>query len=132
MNNISFYDENFKNSNTYKKFISENPKLGYLKIRAYMANEAIPVKGLKVVISKIIDNNNVIFFDGVTSDSGMIEKIGLPTPELNPDNLDIPSKTTYSVLVSYNNKDLVYEVNMYENVCTLQVININPNINMGG
>ena len=129
MNTYNINDENFKNSQLYKNFLTQNPSNGYLKIRAYAASQALPISSLKVVVSKIIDNNRVIFFDGVTNESGVIEKIVLPAPKLNTDNLNAPNSTTYDITATYldNNVTNTYKVNIYENIYVIQTINIVPN-----
>ena len=128
MNTYNVNDNNFINSDLYKKFISENPSRGSLRIRAYTASGAIPVKGLKIIVSTEYDNNNIIFFEGTTNESGLIEKISLPAPKLIADNLDVPRKTTYNILATYEPEDLnkVYKVNMYEDICVVQNINVAP------
>lgn len=130
MNTFNINDQNFLNSEVYKNFIKDNPSNGYLKIRAFAANQAIPISNLNIIVSKNIDNNNVIFFEGKTNSSGIIEKITLPTPKLDQNNLDKPSSTTYDIEATYQNETKIYKVNMYENVYVLQEININPS--MGG
>lgn len=132
MNTYNFNDENFKNTDIYKKFLEENPSYGHLKIRAYAAREAIPISGLRVVIKKIIDNNIIVFFDGYTNDSGLIEKIDLPTPKLNVNNLDVPNSITYDIDATYlNNIKLSYKANMYEDICVVQNISLAPLSNIG-
>ena len=86
MNTYNFNDASFKNTSSYQNFISANPSEGYLKVRASAASQALPISGLKIVVSKIIDGNKVIFFEGTTDSSGVIEKITLPAPKLNTDN----------------------------------------------
>lgn len=134
MNTYYVSDTNFVNSRLYQDFLKENQATGNLRIRAYAANQAIPISGAKVVVSKIIDNNNVIFFEGYTDSSGLIERISLPAPKLNLNDLDIPDKTTYTLKVTYlpDNLELPYEVNMYENICVVQNVNIVPNTNIEG
>ena len=61
--NISLNDKEFLNSNSYKEFLNENPGIGYLNIRAYSANQAIPVKGVKILVNKKINGYNVNFFE---------------------------------------------------------------------
>ena len=61
MNTFNIYDQNFINSEVYQQFLKDNPSNGYLRIRAFAANQAIPISGMNITISKIIDNNNVIF-----------------------------------------------------------------------
>ena len=133
MNTFSIYDQDFVNGEVYQNFIKDNPSNGYLRIRAFAANQAIPISGLNITVSKIIDNNNVIFFEGATNSSGIIERITLPTPKLDPNNLDAPNSTVYDINATYNNENKIYKVNMYENVYVVQDINVVPNMNiMGG
>ena len=88
-------DESFKNSTLYHSFLNDNPGKGNLRIRAYVANEALPIEGLKISVSTIRDNVKIVFFEGSTDNSGMIETISLPTPELNLDNLEAPNSIIY-------------------------------------
>ena len=134
MNTYNINDENFKNTEVYRSFINDNPVSGYLKIRAYSASGAIPVRGLKITVSTEYEGNTIIFFDGITDTSGVIEKITLPAPRLNSDNMDIPSRTTYDINATYppNLVDLKYQVNIYEDVFVIQNINIVPGSNSGG
>ncbi len=131
MNTYNFNDEDFKNTAVYQKFISDNSSQGYLRIRAYAASQALPISGLKIVVSKNIDNNDVIFFEGTTNESGVIERIVLPAPKLDPNNLDAPNSTTYEIKATYakDNVSSIYRVNMYENIYVLQTINIVPDLN---
>lgn len=128
MNTYNINDENFKNTDVYRSFINDNPVNGYLKIRAYSASGAIPVRGLKITVSTEYEGNTIIFYDGFTDTSGVIEKITLPAPRLNSDNMDIPSRTTYDINATYppNLVDLKYQVNIYEDVFVIQNINIVP------
>ncbi len=128
MNTYNINDENFKNTDIYRSFMNDNPVNGYLKIRAYSASGAIPVRGLKITVSTEYEGNTIIFFDGFTDTSGVIEKITLPAPRLNSDNMDIPSRTTYDINATYppNLVDLKYQVNIYEDVFVIQNINIVP------
>lgn len=134
MNTYYFNDTNFKNTQIYRNFISEYPSVGKLKIRAYAASEAIPISNLQIIISTIYNDNNIIFFDGRTDSSGVIEEIQLPTPKQNTNNLEVPTRLTYDITAKNDigtiNK--VYKVNMYENVCVVQTINIIPDMNMNG
>lgn len=121
-------NEEFKNSSLYKKYLEENPKVGYLKIRAYAASSAVPIENLDIIVSKKIDDNNVIFFKGKTNSSGIIEKITLPTKTLVNDNL-APLGTEYDIEASYNNLKNTFKVMIYDNVYVVQNINVIPNMN---
>ena len=134
MNTYNVSDQSFKNSKLYQDFINQNPSSGYLKIRAYAASQALPISNLNIVVSKIIDNNNVIFFEGTTNESGVIERIVLPAPKLNSNNLDAPSSTIYDITATYapDNISNVYRVNMYENIYVVQTISVVPDTNIVG
>ena len=100
--------------------------------RAYAANGAVPIEGLKIIVSTKINQNNFIFFEGSTNESGVIEKIVLPAPKINANNLEAPNKLTYEIKASYLNNDIqkVYRVNIYENIYVVQNISIVPSFNM--
>ncbi len=128
---MNINDPNFVNSEMYRNFMKENPGKGGLRVRAYAASEAVPISGLKVEVTTNIDSNSVTFFEGYTNESGITDRIILPAPKLNNDNLVAPNTTKYIITTTYNNKNQVYEVNMYENVCVIQNVNIVPDM-MGG
>lgn len=126
MNNVNITDSNFISTIVYKKFMIENTGRGILNIRASFANQALPITNLKVVVSKEIENYNVIFYEGVTNISGLIEKISLPTPPKENNDLIAPKNTTYKITTLYNNREYTYVVNMYDGICVVQNINIVP------
>ncbi len=131
MNTYNFNSEAYQNTESYQKFIQANPSNGYLKIRASAASQALPISGIKIVVSKIIDGNNIIFFEGVTDSSGVIEKITLPAPKLSSNDLTTPPSTTYDIKATYEKDklDAIYKVNIYENIYVVQTINIVPTLN---
>ncbi len=132
MNTYNFNDENFKNTQIYQKFIDTNSGIGYLKIRASAASQAIPISNLKIIVSKTIDNNKIIFYEGVTNSSGVIEKIVLPAPKQNQNDLDNPNNITYDINAIYEPDNLndIYKVNIYENIYVIQRINVVPTLNV--
>ena len=126
MNNVNITDSNFISTIVYKKFMIENTGRGILNIRASFANQALPITNLKVVVSKEIENYNVIFYEGVTNISGLIGKISLPTLPKEKNDLIAPKATTYKITALYNNRKYTYVVNMYDGICVVQNINIVP------
>lgn len=126
MNNVNITDSNFISTIVYKNFMIENTGRGILNIRASFANQALPITNLKVVVSKEIENYNVIFYEGVTNISGLIKKISLPTPPKENNDLIAPKTTTYKITAVYNNREYTYVVNMYDGICVVQNINIVP------
>ena len=126
MNTFFINDEGFKNSEVYKDYLKDNPSIGFLKIRAYTANEAVPIKGVSITVKKEIEGADVVFFRGVTDESGIIEKIPLPAPKLDDNNLEVPNYTKYEVIASLNKDSTTYVVNIYENIYVTQTINVVP------
>ena len=124
-------DKDFLNSELYRSFINQNPGIGFLKIRAYAASGAVPISGLSVVISKDIGGNKVIFFEGVTNESGVIERISLPVPRMSSDNMIAPVISTYDINTTYEGENRLYKVNVYDDIYVVQNINVTPNISYG-
>lgn len=130
MNTVSITDEEFIKTEVYKKFINANPGSGTLMIRAYAAGGAIPISNLDITVSKLIDDYNVIFFKGITDNSGMIKNISLPAPLKVTNDLNIPLSTSYELNALYkpNNIKLSYKVNMYDDIYVVQNITIIPKV----
>ncbi len=131
MNIYNYNDEILQDMDWYKEFMDINSSTGMLKIRAYAASEAVPISGLKVVISTMVDNNKIVFYEGYTNESGVINKIILPAPKLTSDNLISPLKTVYDIVATYEPYNIteVYKINMFEDICVVQNINIIPDMN---
>ena len=132
MNNVYFNDPNFIATQSYQDYIKENPNRGYLSIRAYAANAAIPISGLNVIVSKIINNRRVIFFEGATDTSGIISQIALPTPNISSSAEDIPASQEYDLEASYNNQQSLFVIKMYANIQVNQNVNIVPELRLEG
>ena len=113
----------FKDTLEYQDFIKENNGIGYLRIRAYGASEAIPIEGMNIVVSTIYNDKNIIFFEGVTDESGMIKRLELPTPNRGVDDLVIPKWKVYNIEATYDGKVENFKVNIYDDICVQQVIN---------
>lgn len=132
MNTVNFDDPNFIATNTYKDFVNQNSSYGYLNIRAYAASNAIPISGLKVIVSKILNNERIVFFSGTTDESGIIESITLPTPLVSSNDEVIPSSQDYDIEATYENQRLLYKITMYSNISVNQNINVVPNMRLDG
>ena len=132
MDSINFNDTIFKQSKTYQDFIKVNEANGLLTIRAYAANKALPIEGMRVIVYKIIDNKRIIFYDGKTDNSGLIENINLPTPIISNDDLVVPPSEDYDIEAMYDNQDLIFKIKMYSNISVNQNINVVPLLRLDG
>lgn len=128
MNTYNFNDSNYMNTESYKNFILNNPTSANLNIRTTAANDAIPISDVRIIVSKEIDGNKIIFYDGLTDESGMINDIKLPTPRLTTDDLEVPNSILYDLEAIYasDNIDRIYKILMYPDICVIQNINIVP------
>lgn len=70
----------FNAPQTYEEFLNQNPGKGTLKIQAFTARQALPVPGVHIIVSKRIGDEDHIFFEGTTDESGLIDNIVLPAP----------------------------------------------------
>ena len=132
MNTIYFNDPNFIKTDTYKNYVSKNNSNGILNIRAYAANAAIPISGLNVTVFKVLDNQKVVFFEGATDESGIINQIMLPTPSISKNDEEIPLSQDYDISAIYESQRLVFKVLMYSGIQVNQNINIVPQIRLDG
>lgn len=126
--NIS--DESLKNDPAYLEFLRNNPGNGFLKIRASAANEAVPISGIQIKVTKLIGNTNVVFFEGQTDGSGMINNISLPAPAAIASDEDVPQFTDYNVSATGSMQDLKeeYSVAICCGITVIQYISVTPMI----
>ncbi len=128
MNEIFYTDERLKSDAAYQEFLRENPGVGYLKVRASAANEAVPISGIQIKVSKLIGTNNVVFFRGETDYSGMINDIVLPAPKEVVSDEVIPKFTSYDLTAkgSIQNIDDRYTISVCCGITVIQYINVTP------
>lgn len=120
------------NASLYKEYLDNNKGTGYLNIRAYAANSALPIEGLDVKVYKVIDNDKVIFFEGLTNNSGVITGINLPAPLINANDEVAPSFQEYTVEATYNDNKLVFIIRVFNGIQVIQNINVVPNMRLDG
>ena len=123
-------NEILQNDSAYQDFLKENPGRGTLKIRTSSASEAMPIKDVTIIVSKKIGNNTIIFYEGLTDNSGMINDIKLPTPKAIQNDEEQPNFTSYQLHAIYepDKFDKYYEVSLCCGFSVIQYINITPNV----
>ena len=117
-------DSEFLKTDIYNNFINENRGIGHLSVRAYAASEAVPMEGVKIIVSTIFSGNRIIIYDGYTDDSGVIDNILLPAPIYDENNLVSPKKIVYDIYASYPKNDFFrdYSINVFDGISVLQNI----------
>lgn len=130
MQNISL--EEFKKTEAYQEFIAQNPDKGILKVQVFTADQAIPIPDTEIYITKEIGDYNVLFFQGVTDSSGIIDNIELPAPggEYNVETFEMPKSTAYNLVASNDKYKEIkqYNISMFGGVRVLQYIKMLSNI----
>ena len=126
-----FDSEEFKDSSIYKNFININDGKGLLKIEASTANEAYPLEGVEITISKMLSGDKIIFYKGVTNSSGIIDGIVLPTRKINDEVEDVSDIvfTTYDLVANYPkyNMSKLYDVSIFDDIKVIKPITISVN-----
>ena len=134
MNFVSL--EEFKKSESYQKFIEENPSTGNLKVKVFTAYKAIPIPDTRILVTKDIDGQKVLFFSGLTDSSGMISDIELPSPEENTNFKpgDDAEYAIYDVTAIHEGYERIkkYDVAIFGNTGVIQYIKMIPEIEMEG
>ena len=122
--------EVLKNNQDYQQFLRDNPGSGVLKVRATSASEALPISDVKITVSKEIGNDIIVFFEGFTDESGMVNNIVLPTPVRVSSDEDVPNFTTYQLRAVHGGLifDRTYNISICCGVRVIQYINIIPSV----
>ena len=87
---------------------------------------------MEVKVTKIINNEKIIFYEGKTDNSGVITNINLPTPSLNSNDEIAPLSSEYEVIARYNDDNLIFKVTMYSGISVIQNISVVPNLRLDG
>lgn len=126
---LFYTDKLLESDDSFQEFIKDSPGTGYLKIRASSANEAVPVEGLNIKVSKEIGNNKVVFYEGQTDYSGMINDIILPAPMAITNDLIEPKFNTYKIEAYNNEIKQEYDISICCGFTVIQYINVTPSGN---
>ncbi len=73
--------ENMQRQEDWMNFETRNTSNGFLKVQVYSAQGAFPLKDARVIISKEFNNQQKIFYEMVTDESGITEPVSLPAPD---------------------------------------------------
>lgn len=128
---ISF--ENFKNTDLYQDFIKSNPDVGKLKVQVFTAYDAIPVSDTEIIITKDIEEYRVVFYQGKTDSSGIIDNILLPAPTEEKSNEVAPKYTLYDLTAIHVGYEVLkrYSVGIFGNIKVIQYVKMIPDIQIG-
>ena len=136
MNEILYDSEEFNNNEGCCNFMELNDGFGILKVQVATTNDAYPLSGVNIIITKYIDGKEVVFFKGITDESGIIDNIKLPavpTKEEIMQESDI-AYTVYNLKAVYpkNNFEKIYDISIFDNIKVIQPIRIPISMIEGG
>lgn len=119
----------------YQSFIDENNGTGTLKVQAFVANQAFPLQGIDVKVFKNIGNDKVIFFEGETDSSGIIDDISLPAV-VSKEDVEQASDIIYTIYnieaINPETKEKKeYEIAVFSDLKIIQSIRFSNNYLMG-
>ncbi len=112
-----------KDYDSIEDFLAENDRSGDLKIQAFRGEQAFPLPGVAVRITRPIGEYNYIFFEGETDEDGIIDGIKLPAPpSANSTNFGDPYSTALYVLTAEKNRydDIERQIEIFPDVKTVQ------------
>ena len=119
----------------YQSFIDENNGTGTLKVQAFVANQAFPLQGIDVKVFKNIGDDKVIFFEGETDSSGIIDDISLPAV-VSKEDVEQASDIIYTIYnieaINPETKEKKeYEIAVFSDLKIIQSIRFSNNYLMG-
>ena len=105
------------------EYLEKYCEQGILRIQAFRGQQAIPVEGVHVTVRCPIGGDQMVFFEGSTDSSGIIDPILLPAPKpetsLSPDLSDPCSE--YEIIAEHPDfETLTSNVMVFPGVKTIQ------------
>ncbi len=116
--------DRFANSD-YSEFLYACTEKGALKVRASLANGALPVEGMRVEVYKRFRDGRKVFFAGMTDSSGVSGDISLPAPPYIPPSEYDPAGAcaVYSVIMSKSGFETIESaVRIFGRIKTVKLI----------
>ena len=113
----------YESETDFEDFIRENSGKGSVRIQAFRGEQAFPVSGVLIRISRKIGDVDYIFFEGETDESGIVDGIELPAPPRdNSTEYGRPDKTAVYLLTAKKNGFDTTErlIELYDDIKTIQ------------
>ncbi len=69
------------NDETQSSFERDNPKEGVLRVETFIAGRALPVTGVNIIITHRIGEDDVVYYNVITNEVGIVDGLTLPAPD---------------------------------------------------
>lgn len=119
-------------SESYKEFLQQNTGKGTLKVQVSAARESIPIPNANVIISKIIGNEEKIFYSEITDESGIVDNLILPAPNQSCENSfnmsNQASGTMYDITIMHSDFQQISEdqVEIFDGIKSTKTVEVIP------
>ncbi len=119
-----------------QEYTDVNDRRGTLQFRTYTARGALPVEGVRIVVSKTIGGQKHVFYSLLTDNSGLTQVISLPAPpkELSeaPDSPIQPYALYDAEITAAGYNDVIIrELPVFEGVLSVQRVPMVPDVGQG-
>lgn len=114
------------------EYKNKYPETGYIRVKVSSSNQALPVKGAGITISKNIDSKNYIIHQETTDRSGLTQNLPLPAPDdqssMTPSGNGTPRFAVYDMLVQRDGYvPVIYRsIPVFSGVVTVQPVQMVP------
>lgn len=111
-----------------EQYLEENCEQGILRIQAFRGQQAIPVEGADITVRCPIGGDKMVFFQGRTDASGVIDPILLPAPK--PETSLSPGMSNpcseYEIIAEHPEfETLTTKVMVFPGIKTIQPLQMN-------
>lgn len=120
---------------TYESFLQKNPQSGILRIQAFAGQQAVPVVGAQVTVSREFQDGSREFATGVTDENGVLDGIVLPAPDKSlseSPTVEAPY-ATYDIRVSHPGyrTEIYQKVPVFDGIKSIQPVRFLSNRSEG-
>lgn len=111
---------------------NQYPETGYIRVKVSSSNQALPVKGAGITISKNIDSQNYVIHQETSDRSGLTRNLPLPAPDdqssMTPGGNGTPRFAVYDMLVQRDGYvPVIYRsIPVFSGVVTVQPVQMVP------
>ncbi len=120
-----------KSNESYDEFLKQNTGKGTLKVQVSAAREAIPIPNANVIISKMIGEEEKIFYSEITDESGIVDNMLLPAPNRTCEdefNMSEPSGTVYDITIIHSDfqQTVKDQVDIFDGIKSTKIVEVIP------
>ena len=120
-------------SPAYAQYLKDNTGSGILKVQTTRGQQSYPVKNVRIVIYKELAGEQVVFFQGLTDENGIIDNIVLPAPPIPQPVTSANAVRGAAYQATASHPDFAtgnYIIEIFDNIKA--ILPVNMRVEMGG